>query len=104
MPFTPHPFPTILPSGMISRRWRALGGACWLGLAAILGAAEPAKIPFDVPADAAEKAIRVFSQQAGLEVLFPTEITRGLRTQSIKGMMPARQALEAMLRGTGLVA
>ena len=83
---------------------RALIVALTLILASIAPAAEPAKRSFNVPAADAEKALKVFSEQARLEVLFPTALVTGVRTQSVSGDLPPREALTQMLAGTGLVA
>lgn len=68
-------------------------------------AATPAGVArrYDLPADAAERSIRRFAEQSGLEVFYPSSATRGVRTSAVKGTMTATQALEAMLAGTGLV-
>ena len=80
---------------------------CWL-LIAIFSissrAAESAKKSFDLPADAAERSLKAFSTQSGLEVLFVTEATQNVRTNAVKGNFTPREALERMLAGTGLVA
>jgi outer membrane receptor protein involved in Fe transport len=83
---------------------RALVVALALGLASIAFAVEPAKRSFNVPAADAEKALKVFSEQARLEVLFPTALVSGVRTKSVSGDLPPREALTQMLAGTGLVA
>ena len=83
---------------------RALVVALALGLASIVSAAEPAKRSFNVPAADAEKSLKVFSEQARLEVLFPTALVSGVRTQPVSGDLPPREALTQMLAGTGLVA
>jgi len=74
------------------------------GVISSLLAAEPAPKSFDVPADAADKSLKRFSEQAGLEFVFPSELTRGVRTQPVKGTMTAREALDTMLAKTGLAA
>jgi iron complex outermembrane recepter protein len=83
---------------------RALVVALALGLASIASAAELAKRSFNVPAADAEKSLKVFSEQARLEVLFPTALVSGVRTQRVSGDLPPREALTQMLAGTGLVA
>lgn len=67
-------------------------------------AAEAAKAAFDVPGDVAEKSLKRFSVQAGRNVLFSSSVTNGARTRAVKGEMTPREALDAMLAGTGLVA
>ncbi|MSU49406.1 MAG: hypothetical protein EXS37_10025, partial [Opitutus sp.] len=83
---------------------RALVAALTLVLASLAPAAEPARRTFNVPAADAEKALKVFSEQARLEVLFPTALVSGVRTKSVSGDLPPREALAQMLAGTGLVA
>ncbi|MGH7958652.1 MAG: STN domain-containing protein, partial [Opitutaceae bacterium] len=67
-------------------------------------AAEFTKKIFDLPVDGAEKSLKRFGEQSGMEVLFPTSAVKGVRTRAVKGEMTARAALDAMLSGTPLVA
>ncbi|MBI2497702.1 MAG: TonB-dependent receptor plug domain-containing protein [Opitutae bacterium] len=85
----------------ISRGFLAM--AAGLFLVAVAFASEPATKKFDVPADKAAAAIKVFSQQAGVEVLFPTDAVAGVRTNAAQGEMTPRAALEKMVAGTGFV-
>ncbi|MES2696463.1 MAG: TonB-dependent receptor [Verrucomicrobiota bacterium] len=96
-------------------------GAFWLLIAALLlcestdgslFAAETAAVPprreerkvvVDVPSDLAERSLRLFSQQSGLEVVFSSALTKGVRTAAVKGEIAPSEALDRMLRGTGLV-
>lgn len=57
---------------------------------------------FDVSAGAAEAALKTFSEQSGRQVIVPTQLVQGVRTQAAKGEMTARAALEQMLARTGL--
>ncbi|MGH7956980.1 MAG: TonB-dependent receptor plug domain-containing protein [Opitutaceae bacterium] len=66
-------------------------------------AANDAPRPFNVPSDTADKSLKRFSQQSGLEVIFSTRIARAVKTRLVKGTMTARQALDAMLMNTGLI-
>ncbi|MBL9195576.1 MAG: STN domain-containing protein, partial [Opitutaceae bacterium] len=90
--------------------WRraasALALAATLALPAALSAQSTAdsRKTYDLPADNADKALRRFSEQAGIQVLFPTEITRDVRAGAVKGTLTVREALDQMLAGTGLVA
>lgn len=59
---------------------------------------------FNLPADRAENSLKRLSAQSGIEVLFPTDAVAGVRTNAVRGEMTARDALDAMLSGTGLVA
>ncbi len=59
---------------------------------------------FDIPAAAAETALRQFAAQSGLEVLFATEIAAGVTTNALRGRMPPAQAIARLLAGTPLAA
>jgi len=101
--FTPRPvaarFETLRRAGR--RRWsQVLGVALLLGLLPV--GAEPARKSFDLPADVAERTLKLFSRQAGIEVIFPSAVTKDVRTKPVKGAMTARQALDLMLVDTGL--
>lgn len=78
-------------------------GAVFLALACALAAAA-AKAHFDLPADAAEKSLKRFSEQSGQEVLFASELTRGVLANRVKGELPPREAIDLLLANTGLVA
>jgi outer membrane receptor protein involved in Fe transport len=55
-----------------------------------------------VPADLAEKSLRVFSVQSGFEVLFSSDAASGVRTNAIKGEFLPGEAVKKMLAGTTL--
>lgn len=67
-------------------------------------AAESAIKFFDLPADAAEKSLRLFSTQSGRQVGFPTDITRGVTSRAVRGDFPPEKALALLLSDTGLTA
>jgi len=73
-------------------------------LASTLRAAEPAARPFDISAGTAEQALKAFSAQSGQEVLFATATTSKVRTNPVKGTYSPPEALDQLLKGTGLVA
>ena len=52
----------------------------------------PGKKAFDIPAGDAEPALKAFAHQSGLEVLFVTEATQGVRTLAVKGEYTPREA------------
>ncbi len=58
----------------------------------------------ELPAGEAPTTLRVFSDRFGTEVLFATEVVRGVHTQAVRGDFTAREALDRMLAGTDLVA
>jgi iron complex outermembrane receptor protein len=85
---------------------RALLAACLFlfcsGLAAF--AADDARKPFNLPADSAEKSLKKFSIQSGLEVLFATDNAAGVKTNAVKGDFTPREAVQRLLAGTALAA
>jgi len=50
------------------------------------------------------QALRQFGQQTGLSLLFTPASVQGLRAHALYGQFTAQQALDELLRGTGLVA
>lgn len=87
-----------------SQALRRLSALLLAGLAAAVAfAAEPVR-HFDLPAEAAEQSLKRFSEQAGQQVLFPTEVVQGVRTNAVKGDLEIGAALEQLLDRTGLTA
>ena len=73
-----------------------------MATAAWVSAGELEKRKFDVPADLADKSLRVFSVQSGTEVLFSSDAASGVRTNAIKGEFLPGEAVKKMLAGTTL--
>ncbi|HTO03806.1 MAG TPA: carboxypeptidase-like regulatory domain-containing protein, partial [Opitutus sp.] len=69
-----------------------------------LSAAETLSREFDLPADAAERTLKLFAAQSGLEVLFVTAMTDGVRTTAVRGTMVPIEAARRLLAGTKLSA
>lgn len=67
-----------------------------------LRAADAAKKSFDLPADAAERSLKRFAQQAGLEVAFVSEVTDGVRTNAVRGEFTPLEAAQRLVAGTPL--
>lgn len=59
---------------------------------------------FDVPVGPAEQSLNRYAKQAGIELGFSAETIGKTQTNAVKGRYPAREALDLMLQGTGLVA
>ena len=78
----------------------ALLAACCLLHAAESGATRF----FDVPAGEALVTLKRAAQQAGLEIMFPAENVRDVRTMAVKGDYAPLEALNRMLAGTSLAA
>ncbi len=68
----------------------------------VSGASEMAKKTFDLKADAAERALKAFSAQSRVEVLFSSDAAAGVRTNAVKGDYTPIEAVELMLAGTVL--
>lgn len=81
-----------------------LGAALLLPVPGLFSAESTAMLQFSLPADSADQAIRRYSEQSGVPVLFPSEITRDVRANAVEGRMTAQEALDRLLAGTGLVA
>src|SRR5262245_60562976 len=83
----------------------ASGALCvLLVLTALAGAADDTgKRPFALPADSAERSLKVFSEQSGRGVIFLADIVKGVQTNRVAGEFTPAEALDALLRGTGLV-
>jgi hypothetical protein len=65
--------------------------------------ADAARRQFNVPRDAAEKTLKLFSQQAGRGVIFAADGVQGIQTNAVQGEWTPREALDRMVAGTGLV-
>nr|WP_246623846.1 TonB-dependent receptor [Sphingomonas colocasiae] len=59
---------------------------------------------FDVPAQEAGRGVAALARQADAQILISGRDARGKRTQAVKGSMTIEQALDRLLRGSGLVA
>jgi TonB-dependent receptor len=57
---------------------------------------------FEFPEQDAAVAIPAFARASGLQILVPAQLLRGVRTNRVTGRYEPRQALEALIRGTGL--
>ena len=82
--------------------FRALVTGAMIVLAA--SAAEDTKKTYNLPAGKAASTLKTFSEVSGKETLFAAETVRGVKTNPVKGELTAREALEALLDKTGLIA
>lgn len=72
-------------------------------LSAVAGlAAQAARKLFNLPEDSAEKSLRRFSVQSGLQVIFPTAAVAGIRTPAVNGTFTVTEAIDRLVRGTPL--
>lgn len=61
-----------------------------------------APIAFDIPAQPLERALLAYSLAIGLPLLYDAELVRNKRSSAVHGRFPPQQALEILLRETGL--
>ncbi len=73
---------------------------CSLLLSVCAFAAEPRN--FEIPAGDAAQALRDFSAQSGLQMLFEYRSVKGHQTRALSGEFDAQSALAALLRDSGL--
>jgi iron complex outermembrane recepter protein len=79
----------------------------WAAMAAILfctGAAAAQSAPITIPEQPLSQALREIGRQTGQNILFTPDSVAGLRAHALRGQMTARQAVDDLLQGTGLVA
>lgn len=58
---------------------------------------------FDIPAEDAVKAIPEFARQAGIQIVAPADVLRGVKTPQLRGALDVHSALNQLLAGTGIV-
>lgn len=75
-----------------------------MALYAPLAAAGPGSVQdqksFAIPAGVAERSLKQFAAQSGVELVYPAEIVRGVRTPEVAGTMKPAEAVSRLLRGT----
>ncbi|MSU23472.1 MAG: TlpA family protein disulfide reductase [Opitutus sp.] len=49
----------------------------------------PARKTYDLPAGNADQSLRRFSEQSGLQVIFPSEVVRDIRANAVQGKLSA---------------
>src|SRR5262245_54844762 len=85
--------------------WRALACLLTFVSGALTGFAESAaRRAFDVPAQRAESALKLFSDQSGQGLIMNPKSVGDIRTNAVKGEFTPQEALEKLLAGTGLIA
>ncbi len=68
---------------------------------AVVAQAAPA-VRFDIPAGPLAGALAQFGDAAGLQLLYPAELARGVASPGVTGAMSRNEALRRLLSGTGL--
>lgn len=72
--------------------------------AASIAADQSKEVSFDIPSDSAVKALKQFSAQSGLQLLYSNADLAGVTTNQVKGSLSVTAALDRLLEGTPLVA
>ncbi len=90
-----------------NKRFSIFGCSSAIGVVAMCIAGTPAAAAqpthsFNISAGELAQALNGFAQQGGQEILFSSSIVAGKRTNGVKGNLPPREALRALLQGTGL--
>lgn len=106
---THHSAAPGLPAG---RRPVRLPAMAALALAALLAVGTPpasaqtpaAPVAIDIPAQPLADALRLLARQASTQLFFAPELVAGKTAPAVSGMLTARQALERVLAGSGLMA
>jgi iron complex outermembrane recepter protein len=90
--------------------WLYLMLFCAIGLCAALPAiAEPAVDPrpnthlrfFDIPPQSLETALLAYAEQAGIQIMFRSELLQAQRSPGVRGVYDPLAAIVELLRSTG---
>jgi len=73
-----------------------------LALALHVQAASAQPVRFDIAAQPLATALDQFARQAGLQLVFAPQLAQGRQAPAVQGAHEVRQALDALLRGSGL--
>lgn len=57
---------------------------------------------FDIPAQPLESALRKLAESQNLQIIFTPEDVKGVMTAGVKGRFTAREAIQELVKGTGL--
>ncbi len=93
--------------GRLSRRLQT-GYCVWLasllsGMLPLYGdGAEGAALSIAIQAQPLDAALRIFALQTGLQLVYVTDLTRGLNTRGCNAAATPANALTQLLAGTGL--
>src|SRR5262249_440360 len=68
------------------------------------GETDGPKRAFNLPAQPAESALKLFADQSGQAVIMNANTVQGIKTNTVKGEYTTADALYHLLDGTGLVA
>ena len=66
-------------------------------------AQQPAKQHFNIPAQSLQSALNQFSEDADMQMSYPAQLSKGIKTKGISGNYTPVDALNQLLSGSGLV-
>ncbi|WP_220814892.1 TonB-dependent siderophore receptor [Pseudomonas paralcaligenes] len=97
---------TIRPLHAFSRfaQVERSAAAAWLlvGMLGCAGMATAAPVTLDIPAQDLAGALRAFSDQSGIQVLYEPSLLEGKRAGAVSGQMDSSAAVSRLLQGSGL--
>jgi iron complex outermembrane receptor protein len=94
----------MTPLRRLARLWcLAVAWLCTVLATGWAAAAAAPKTNFRLPVGDAASTLRQFSQQARTPIVYPVDAVRGVTTNAVQGEFTAREALDRMVTGTGLV-
>ena len=99
---THRPSSSGTPAAAARRAARHQVAAATLLLCMALQAADAAPLQIDLPAQPLERSLAQLARQAGLQLLMPPELVRHRQAAALKGSHELAQALDQLLRGSGL--
>lgn len=83
--------------------WRLVLALCSVLCLAATANANPDKVyRIDLPAQSVAEALNGLSEQTGVPVVFPYDLTKDRRTNPVTGRYTLQEALDALLKDTGL--
>jgi outer membrane receptor protein involved in Fe transport len=82
---------------------RALALVLFVSTFGLSAFAAEGKLSFNVPVGEAAQTLKQFAAQAKSEIVFAPEKVGGVQTHAVQGELTAREAIDRMLAGTGLV-
>lgn len=71
-------------------------------IAASLARADESTFALDIPAQSLNSALGAFAEQTGLQIVYESDLAVGRSSPAVKGKLTASEALDQLLRGTGL--
>ena len=91
---------------MLSRRNRRSALFAGVAMAAVIStaaAAQTAPVNFDIASGDLGMALSAYAKQSGVELFYQSRVVAGRNTQGVRGAFAPRDALDQLLKGTGLV-